>query len=675
MMHVPLLLAGVFAVASAGPIHDVISLNLTAVATTCAACVSADQVWCYHDGVCYPHGSKADTQPFSCPGSDRCASNKNCKCTSCDDKTCQPKVPNAESCHGWTCNVNGQYCPPQVPGATAPNGDCCVGGTWVPGVCGTPQPGAVTGPAQVHLALGKDPGTMTVSWASNSTTTVTPVRYHCISADCKDQTPHTAYGDSRPLNVAGYRVTHVATLEHLVEGERYTYAIDTYNKSFSFTYRTQHVEGRPDVHIIFGDMGASHAFSLCLACTAGSATCDEHVCATNATDKGLIAETDADMFLHVGDFAYNFDSDGGSLGDMFMQNIEQVASKVPYMVSHGNHEDSDSNLAHFIERFRGMPSNAVPANVTTLAGETTNTLYYSWDAGLVHYIAISTELWFGVGTKDVNLASFKEWLKKDLEAANQNRENVPWVVAHGHRDIYCSTTDDDDCNTLGDAGLVRAVLEPLFFEYGVDIWINGHEHSYERTYPLYQGKSVASYVNPPCTFYIVTGAAGSPEMHEGFDNKQPSWSAFRSNTFGYSRMSVFNSTHLYWEQVQTDPTLFPTSDYGRVIDSVWVTQENHGPFDPKRAPNSTAWPVGDETPSRTDDHWEPLLKQFGVDDGSDRAMSAIIRDYKAKHGHKAWAEVEDKLLTYANGFLGGGLTYEDVRGDGASSGDWFRWKA
>lgn len=57
---------------------------------------------------------------------------------------------------------------------------------------------------------------------------------------------------------------------------------------------------------------------------------------------------------------------------------------------------------------------------------------------------------------------------------------------------------------------------------------------YERTYPLYQGKSVASNVNPPATIYVVTGAAGSPEMHDAFDKVQPTWSAFRSNTFGWA---------------------------------------------------------------------------------------------------------------------------------------------
>ena len=57
--------------------------------------------------------------------------------------------------------------------------------------------------------------------------------------------------------------------------------------------------------------------------------------------------------------------------------------------------------------------------------------------------------------------------------------------------------------------------------------------------------------NPNATIYIVTGAAGSAEMHEGFDNPQPSFSAFRSNTFGYSRLLVHNASHIRWQQVQT----------------------------------------------------------------------------------------------------------------------------
>jgi len=38
---------------------------------------------------------------------------------------------------------------------------------------------------------------------------------------------------------------------------------------------------------------------------------------------------------------------------------------------------------------------------------------------------------------------------------------------------------------------------PMFVgRYGVDLWINGHEHSYERTYPLHNGRSDRSNINP-----------------------------------------------------------------------------------------------------------------------------------------------------------------------------------
>ena len=44
---------------------------------------------------------------------------------------------------------------------------------------------------------------------------------------------------------------------------------------------------------------------------------------------------------------------------------------------------------------------------------------------------------------------------------------------------------------------------------------NGHEHSYERSYPTYRSKSDRSNLDPTATIYVVTGAAGCAEMHEG----------------------------------------------------------------------------------------------------------------------------------------------------------------
>jgi len=127
------------------------------------------------------------------------------------------------------------------------------------------------------------------------------------------------------------------------------------------------------------------------------------------------------------------------------------------------------------------------------------------------------------------------------------------------------------------------------FRYGVDFFINGHEHNYERSYPLYQNRSDRSNLNPKATIYIVSGAAGNSELHEPFTLAQPHWSAYRSNSFGYSRMFVYNATHIHWQQIQTDPTEFPGSDYGRVIDDTWIIQNGpHGPFKPEDAPKGIA---------------------------------------------------------------------------------------
>jgi hypothetical protein len=439
-----------------------------------------------------------------------------------------------------------------------------------------------------------------------------------------------------------------------------------------------------------------------------------------------------------------------------------------------------------------MPANAEPLTFTTAAGESPNNLYYSWDAGLVHYIALSTEHWFGVKDKagKATLQAMLAWLEEDLKKANANRDAVPWVVAHGHRDIYCSTGeyDDKDCGA-DQAGKVRADLEPIFFEYGLDFWINGHEHSYERTYPMYQEKSVRSNVEPQATIYIVTGAAGSHEMHEGFSIKQPSWSAFRSNTihctltvhslythctltvhslythcaltvhslcthcaltvhyslythctltahslythyafrsntFGYSRMYVHNATHVHWQQVQTDPTLFPDSDYGRVIDDTWIVQHHHGPFSNETAPTGAAFAMTgpeSEDPVREYDHWGAVLEMLDqhsrehwanatIDEiatvggadvtdvfvrwpfewaRKDISTSALIRMFNARYGVDAWAQVEDELLNWANSKLScpehnwnsdaeqqpqHQTVWEDVRGEGNSDGAWFRWK-
>eukprot|EP01062_Namystynia_karyoxenos_P021148 TRINITY_DN1801_c0_g2_i1.p1 TRINITY_DN1801_c0_g2~~TRINITY_DN1801_c0_g2_i1.p1 ORF type:complete len:548 (+),score=150.62 TRINITY_DN1801_c0_g2_i1:105-1748(+) len=532
---------------------------------------------------------------------------------------------------------------------------------------------AVTPPEQVRINLGKEADSMVVNWVTMASDGGSSVAEWGTTINLGTK----AAGDSRNFTQDPGRIwySHVATMTGLKENSTYYYrvgdSLNGWSATYSFVHRRQPSKGEPFRHILFGDMGSSCAFTLCDKCTKGSEVCDATTCA--GRPAGLVSEVGtAGMWLHTGDFAYNLGSNNGTTGDQFFRNIEQIAASVPYMVSHGNHEDSEVDLAHYVESFRGQPVNSAPATFSTANGEAANSLYFSWDYGLVHYVAISTELWFGVESKSpaVNKTTMLDWIRKDLAAANRNRDATPWIVVHGHRSIYCSC--DGDCD--GAAEKVRADMEPIFMEYGVDFFINGHEHNYERSYPLYQNKSDKSNVDPKAPIYVVTGAAGSHELHEPFTRPQPAWSAFRSNSFCYTRMLVYNATHIHWQQVQTDPIYFPESKYGRVIDDAWIVQHNHGPFSISEAPQS----VGRCEPGKCDthDHWMPLL---GIDAGERTSVDAIAQ-FRSTHGEAAWVAKLNGLMRWVETNLGGKApgsskaVWEDVRGDGSSDGAVFKWR-
>lgn len=74
------------------------------------------------------------------------------------------------------------------------------------------------------------------------------------------------------------------------------------------------------------------------------------------------------------------------------------------------------------------------------------------------------------------------------------RKVRPWIITFGHRPMYCSNDNDNDCThseTLIRVGLPFTHffgLEELFYKYGVDVEFWAHEHSYERLWPIYDYK-------------------------------------------------------------------------------------------------------------------------------------------------------------------------------------------
>merc|ERR1712146_603761 len=157
-------------------------------------------------------------------------------------------------------------------------------------------------------------------------------------------------------------------------------------------------------------------------------------------------------------------------------------------------------------------------------------------------------------------------------------------------------------------------------------------------------------------------------------------SSFRSNTFGYSRMWIHNHTHMRWQQVQTDPTFFPESDYGRVIDDTWIVQLKHGPFDLSDPPSGRCPREGCQS-GVSYDHWLPLLNLTVAENthnGSNTRAGKVfagreyelIQRFRNHNENGQWKRKELNLLAQARSSLGDVAMWEDVHVDGNSDGKW-----
>ena len=74
--------------------------------------------------------------------------------------------------------------------------------------------------------------------------------------------------------------------------------------------------------------------------------------------------------------------------------------------------------------------------------------YFSVDVGLVHIAALSTKT--PNGTAGSHTRHELAWLTADLEAANKNRKNVPWIIVTSHYPIFLSTISGrDQASALG----------------------------------------------------------------------------------------------------------------------------------------------------------------------------------------------------------------------------------
>ena len=270
-----------------------------------------------------------------------------------------------------------------------------------------------------------------------------------------------------------------------------------------------------------------------------------------------------DMVLHVGDMAYNLDSDDGRVGDKFMNKIQPFASKVPYMTCPGNHESAD-NFTQYRLRY----------NMPGTQSRSGNNLYYSFDVGDIHFVAISSELYYysEYYNNEILMRQYN-WLLNDLAASN--KKGSKWKVVFAHRPMYCSVdTNDGNGICTSDTQVMRdgttysggdrvAPLEKVLYNYNVDFFFAGHMHSYERLWPTYRQQVLQkNYIEPNGPIHIITGSAGCNENLDRYDKGTYPWSAFKSDSYGFGMLDIINNTYARWRQINAKD--------GSVLDEIFV---------------------------------------------------------------------------------------------------------
>ena len=238
-----------------------------------------------------------------------------------------------------------------------------------------------------------------------------------------------------------------------------------------------------------------------------------------------------------------------SYRDDFFNKIQPIASRIPYMVTAGNHEFW-YNFSAYKNRFFMPGVLEEPQNEENTNNGSGDNMYFSWNLGPIHFISMNSETAIDVG----NFADDQiKWIEKDLQLVD--RTSFPWILANFHRPLYCSY--GGDCSDKMTTNM-RAEVEDLLNRYNVNIVLTGHVHAYERTYEVYNSTlQSTNYDDSKAPVYLLQGASGNREGNKGSVNSNlPDWSAVQYTQVGFGLLNVKgNGESVNWSFIESETNI------------------------------------------------------------------------------------------------------------------------
>ncbi len=296
-----------------------------------------------------------------------------------------------------------------------------------------------------YLQIGT-PSAITVRWRTDAATD-SRVRYGLSSASL-----------ATTVDDAVATTEHVVTLTGLSPNTKYFYSIGSTATTLAGAdanhyFLTSPATGsqRPTRIWVLGDAGTGDANQTRVR--------DAYYTFTGTTHT--------DLWLQLGDNAYENGTDAEYQAKVFNIYGAMMRKSVTWPTL-GNHDTAQSTAPPASLPYFQMFSFPTVGQAGGVASGTRN--YYSFDFGNIHFVCLDSM----VSSRAAGSAMLT-WLQNDLAANSKD-----WLIAFWHHPPYTKGTHDSDVDT--NATQIRQNILPILENYGVDLVLSGHSHTYERSY-------------------------------------------------------------------------------------------------------------------------------------------------------------------------------------------------
>ena len=246
-----------------------------------------------------------------------------------------------------------------------------------------------------------------------------------------------------------------------------------------------------------------------------------------------IAASSAALVLIAGDVVYSYGTAAEITAHYFKPYAGLIDRSVFYPVL-GNHDVRTQNGKPLLDAVY-LPTNDSDGTER----------FFSFDYANAHFVGLDS-------CSDLSSGSLQRaWLDSDLSTSA-----AAWKFVYLHRPPFSSSYHGSSMD-------LRASLEPIFDKHHVDIVFAGHDHDYERTYPLASAVVVGAdedpnYSSPAGVVYIVTGGGGDTLYASGASY----FTAFSKSVFHFVQVDI-EGLRLELRAIRTD---------GSTLDQMTITK-------------------------------------------------------------------------------------------------------